>query len=356
MPPSTPSDWSRGVVGCLSSVSAPSWHEHEVGEGAADVDADAIAASRGTRAGYTGCPPGGKTSAVLDFNGRKANIGSPGGPAWGDDESIMTKRLRVGMVALLAAVALVAGPMAGGAAWAKKSKIKCKIDGETFKTNARAGGAGGAYEPGTAMLILAGGRAKYHGRSPATVEVDLRTLDWHPPVGAGLDDRDVSAGRPRQRDVVLDPQDQGRQPRRKQALGGRRRHDDHHELRRHAYQGYGRGDHSSARRVRTHPPSSRIASSPFCSTASPFSRVRRFVRLTGPPRLTPGRAVVLWCGHVVAAVSRLGAPGGRGRVAGGDGERAPHRRSARSHGARGGASPGSVRVRAGSRRARRPRR
>lgn len=65
-------------------------------------------------------------------------------------------RSRVGLAAVLGVGALLAGPMADGAAWAKKkSKIKCRINGAAFKTNARAGGAGGVYEPGTAMLVVA---------------------------------------------------------------------------------------------------------------------------------------------------------------------------------------------------------
>jgi hypothetical protein len=90
----------------------------------------------------------------------------------------MGNRWGMGLMAFVAAGALVAGPLAGGAAWAKKSKIKCKVNGETFKTNARGGGAGGAYEPVTGELVVAGGRAKYHGRTPTTVEVDVRVLDF----------------------------------------------------------------------------------------------------------------------------------------------------------------------------------
>lgn len=91
----------------------------------------------------------------------------------------MTKRFKMGVVALLAVGGLIAGPLAGGEAWAKKkSKIKCKINGETFKTNTRAGGATGAYEAASGTLVVAGGRAKVHGRNPATVEADVRTLDW----------------------------------------------------------------------------------------------------------------------------------------------------------------------------------
>jgi hypothetical protein len=81
-------------------------------------------------------------------------------------------------MALVAAGALVVGPLAGGTALAKKSKIKCKVNGQTFKTNARAGGAGGVYEPVTGELVVAGGRAKYRGRNPTTVEVDIRVLDF----------------------------------------------------------------------------------------------------------------------------------------------------------------------------------
>ena len=87
--------------------------------------------------------------------------------------------MRAGLVVALAAAALAAGPVVGDAAWARKSKskIKCKVDGEGFKTNSRAGGAGGAYESATQTLIVAGGRAKIHGRNPATVETDVRVLD-----------------------------------------------------------------------------------------------------------------------------------------------------------------------------------
>jgi hypothetical protein len=53
-----------------------------------------------------------------------------------------------------------AGPVVGDAAWAKKAKIKCKVNGEGFKTNVIAGGAGGVYTPETQMLILGGARAK----------------------------------------------------------------------------------------------------------------------------------------------------------------------------------------------------
>jgi hypothetical protein len=89
------------------------------------------------------------------------------------------------MVALLAAGALVAGPMAGGAAWAKKSKIKCTINGETFKTNTRGGGGGGAYEQPINRLTLVGGRGKYKGRNPATVEIDVQVMSF---VVAPIDD------------------------------------------------------------------------------------------------------------------------------------------------------------------------
>jgi hypothetical protein len=90
----------------------------------------------------------------------------------------MRNQLQVGVVALVAVGALVAGPLAGGEAWAKKSKIKCTINGETFKTNARAGGAGGAYGAVSATLVVAGGRAKYKGRNPATAQVEVHVLDW----------------------------------------------------------------------------------------------------------------------------------------------------------------------------------
>jgi hypothetical protein len=90
----------------------------------------------------------------------------------------MGNRFRVGLVALLAVGALVAGPLAGDAAWAKKSKIKCKINGETFKTKGPAGGASGGYDVVSATLVVGGGRAKVHGRNPATVEADVRVLDW----------------------------------------------------------------------------------------------------------------------------------------------------------------------------------
>ena len=77
-------------------------------------------------------------------------------------------------MALLAAGALLAGPLADGVAWAKKAKIKCKINGETFKTNALGGGAVGGYEQPIALLTLVGGRAKHKGRSVATVEIDTQ--------------------------------------------------------------------------------------------------------------------------------------------------------------------------------------
>ena len=63
-PPSTPSDWSRGVVGCLSSTSAPSRDQHQVGEGAADVDADAVGWDAPRGRGYTERAPGHKGTAV----------------------------------------------------------------------------------------------------------------------------------------------------------------------------------------------------------------------------------------------------------------------------------------------------
>ena len=86
--------------------------------------------------------------------------------------------MRAGLVVALAAAALAAGPVVGDAAWAKKkSKIKCTVDGEGFKTNTRAGGAGGAYESVSQTLVVAGGRAKVHGRNPTTVETDVRVLD-----------------------------------------------------------------------------------------------------------------------------------------------------------------------------------
>jgi hypothetical protein len=86
----------------------------------------------------------------------------------------MRNRWRVGLVASLAVGTLVAGPLADGAAWAKKSKIKCKINGETFKTNALGEGASGAYEQPLALLTLVGGRAKTKGRSVATAEIDTQ--------------------------------------------------------------------------------------------------------------------------------------------------------------------------------------
>jgi hypothetical protein len=96
----------------------------------------------------------------------------------GDDDTIMTTRCKVGTVAVLAAAMLFAGPITGGAAWAKKSKMKCKIDGKTFKTNARGGGGGGAYEQPIERLTLVGGRGKYKGRNPATIEIEVQLLTF----------------------------------------------------------------------------------------------------------------------------------------------------------------------------------
>ena len=90
----------------------------------------------------------------------------------------MGKGLRAGLVVALAAATLAVGPVVGDAAWAKKAKIKCKVNGEGFKTNVKAGGAGGVYTPETQMLILGGARAKIHGRNPATVEADIRVIEF----------------------------------------------------------------------------------------------------------------------------------------------------------------------------------
>ena len=90
----------------------------------------------------------------------------------------MTNRVKVGLVGLVAAGALVAAPLAGGEAWAgkRKSKIKCTINGETFKTNTLGGGAAGGYEAPINIITIVGGRAKHKGHSVATVELDVRVL------------------------------------------------------------------------------------------------------------------------------------------------------------------------------------
>lgn len=89
----------------------------------------------------------------------------------------MTTGWRWGLVALVAAGMLLAGPTGDAEARrGRKAKIKCRIDGEKFKTNARGGGAGGIYEQPAEELALIGGRAKIKGRNPATVRTDVRTL------------------------------------------------------------------------------------------------------------------------------------------------------------------------------------
>lgn len=79
---------------------------------------------------------------------------------------------------LVAAGALVAAPLVGGEAWAakRKSKIKCTINGEVFKTNTLGGGASGGYEAPINIITIVGGRAKHKGRTPATVQIDVRVL------------------------------------------------------------------------------------------------------------------------------------------------------------------------------------
>jgi len=82
-------------------------------------------------------------------------------------------------VSLVAVAALVAAPLAGGNAWAKKqkSKIKCTINGETFKTNTLGGGATGGYESVISLVTIIGGRAKIKiGHSVASTREDVRTL------------------------------------------------------------------------------------------------------------------------------------------------------------------------------------
>jgi len=92
----------------------------------------------------------------------------------------------LGIVALVAVGLLFTGSASD--AWARrarKAKIKCRIDGEKFKTNTRGGGAGGSYQQPIAELAIIGGRAKYRGRNPATVSIDVRTFSM---IVAPIDD------------------------------------------------------------------------------------------------------------------------------------------------------------------------
>jgi hypothetical protein len=85
----------------------------------------------------------------------------------------------VAVAGLVAVAALVAGPMAGGEAWAgkKKSTIKAHINDAKFKVNRRPGAtaAGGSYDDVTGILNIVGGSAKLSGRGLGTT-VDLKVL------------------------------------------------------------------------------------------------------------------------------------------------------------------------------------
>jgi hypothetical protein len=100
-------------------------------------------------------------------------------PTKGDRDKIMTKRLRVGGVVLVAVAALVAGPMVRGEAWAgrKKSTMKAQVDGAKFKVNRKPGAtaAGGSYDDVTGFLNIVGGSAKLKGRGLGTT-VDLKVM------------------------------------------------------------------------------------------------------------------------------------------------------------------------------------
>lgn len=98
---------------------------------------------------------------------------------------MMGKRMRVGLVAVVAIGALLAGPMAGGEAWAgKKSTIKARIADAKFKANRKPGAtaAGGSYEAITGILNIVGGSAKLSGRGLNTT-VDLKVLTLTTQVG-----------------------------------------------------------------------------------------------------------------------------------------------------------------------------
>jgi hypothetical protein len=87
-------------------------------------------------------------------------------------------RVTKGFVVLVAAATLAAGPLLGGEAFAgkRKSKIKCTINGEVFKTNTLGGGAAGGYEDPINVITIVGGRAKHHGHTAASLTIDVRVF------------------------------------------------------------------------------------------------------------------------------------------------------------------------------------
>ena len=89
----------------------------------------------------------------------------------------MKTRWTWGLIVLVAAGLVLTSPaLEAQARRARKAKIKCRLDGEKFKTNTRGGGAGGTYEQPIDELAIVGGRAKYRGRNPATISIDVRTF------------------------------------------------------------------------------------------------------------------------------------------------------------------------------------
>src|SRR5262245_19779823 len=99
-----------------------------------------------------------------------------GPPTRGAMGGAMGIRVTKGFVVLVAAGVLAAGPLLGGEAFARKpkSKIKCKINGEVYKSNG--GAATGVYEDPIDAIVIVSGREKHKGHTAATLRIDVRTF------------------------------------------------------------------------------------------------------------------------------------------------------------------------------------